>query len=167
MTSRLVRVTGAAFVALALAGATVTAQGTGGGSAGNQSVGSLQVDGLGPATPIYGFGLDVINAGSASSGGGGGAGKADFKDIQVVRLSDAASPQLFRYAVSGQHIESVRITLVKGPGSSASSYELRDVVVTGFSNADGVEQVGFSFHEIAMTAGGVTTCWDLAGNVGC
>jgi Type VI secretion system effector, Hcp len=162
MISRTIRIAIATLFALAVASTALVAQG------GAQAAGSLLVDGITTqATPIYAFGLSVTNTG-APVGGGGGAGKAEISNIEVTRLSDAASPQLFRAAVLGMHIASVRIDLFKsGPGTSASSYVLHDALVTGFGNANGLETVAFAFRSVEVTAGGVTYCFDLATNASC
>jgi hypothetical protein len=167
MTSRMIRLAVSALAALAVASTVVMAQG--GGAAVNQAAGSLLVDGISAqATPIYEFGVSVTNAAAPPGGGGGGAGRADFSNIEVSRLSDAASPQLFRAAVTGLHISSVRIDLFKsGAGTSASSYVLHEAVVAGFSNTNGVERVAFTFRSVEVTAGGVTYCFDVAANASC
>ena len=168
MRVRMIRMAISALAALAVASTAVIAQG-GGGTAGNQASGSLQVEGVtSQATPIYQFGVSVTNAAPSTSGGGAGAGRADFSNVEVTRLSDAASPQLFRAAVLGVHIETVRIDLFKaGPGTSASSYVLHDAVVAGFSNTNGVERVAFGFRSVEVTAGGATMCFDRAANSPC
>jgi type VI protein secretion system component Hcp len=129
-------------------------------------VGSLLVDGITPQeTAIYDFSVRVTASAPAPGGGGGGGGKAEFTNVEVSRLPDAASPQFFKYAATGIHIPQVRIEMRKA-GANAS-YVLHDALVTGFGNADGAETVAFAYRMIEVTVGGVTTCFDLATNASC
>jgi len=157
----------AALLAVVLSGAAVTAQGNKGPAV--QPVGSLQIDSLGGGAvgPVYSFGFEATNT-TTSTGGGGGTGKATLTDVQVSRLPDAISPSLFRAGLTGTHIPVVRIS-VFGAGKSApdSTYVLSDVLISGFSSADGFERVSFKFRTIEMLVGGSQFCYDLGTNSAC
>jgi hypothetical protein len=157
----------ATLLAVALSGAAVTAQGNKGPAV--QPVGTLQIDSLGGGAigPIYSFGFEATNS-TTSSGGGGGAGKATLTDVQVSRLPDVISPALFRAGLTGIHIPVVRMT-VFGASKNApdSTYVLNDVLISGFSSADGLERVSFKFRTIEMLVGGSQFCYDLSTNSAC
>jgi len=157
----------AAVLAVVLSGVAVTAQGNKGATV--QPVGSLQIDSLGGGAvgPIYSFGFEVTNS-ATSQGGGGGAGKATLTDVQVSRLPDAISPLLFRAGLTGTHIPVVRIG-VFGASKTApeSTYVLNDVLISGFSSADGLERVSFKFRTIELLVGGAQFCYDVTTNSAC
>jgi type VI protein secretion system component Hcp len=168
--SESVRVGLALFAAIALAGAGLTAQGIKGASQGNtavQPIGSLQIDGLGGAAAIYGFGFEVTNP-SSFPGGGGGAGKSTLTDVQVTRLPDLISPSLFRTGLLGTHLQTVRINLSGASKSAAdSTYVLTNVLVSGLSSSDGLERVSFKFERIEMIVGGAQFCYEQTTNSSC
>jgi hypothetical protein len=161
------RVAAAAIVAVALGGAAVNAQGNSG--KGTQPIGTMQIGALGTSSPIFTLSFSVTNSGSiGSAGGGAGAGKAILSAVEVTRLPDVVSPQLFKNAVLGVHLPAVQIT-VPGSGKSSpdASYVLNDAFVSGFSTVDGVEHVAFTYRSIDVTVAGAHFCFDVAENTGC
>lgn len=112
---------------------------------------------------------------------GGGAGRATFRDFQIVKLVDKASPQLFLSCAGGKHIKEATLS-VRRPAPQQLEYlkiKFSEVLVTSFEEAAGVdppqETIGFTFGQIEMTytpqdAGGavgtpVPAGWDLSKNV--
>ncbi len=168
----LATIAAAALVALALAGGGAAVQGKAAATAiqpgaKSQPVGVLVIDELGGApTAIQGFGFEMTNPAS-SGGSGGGAGKATLSDVTITRAADSLSPQLFRAGVMGTHLPSVRITLYGSGNAPEAAYLLNDVIVSGFSSADGSERVSFAFKQIDITIGGSHTCFDLATYAAC
>jgi Type VI secretion system effector, Hcp len=162
------RIAAAAIVAIALGGAAVNAQGNSGKGA-PQPVGTIQIGALGAASPIFSLGFSVTNSGSTgSAGGGAGAGKAILSAVEVTRLPDVMSPQLFKDAVLGVRLPAVQIS-VPGSGRSSpdASYVLNDAFVSGFSTIDGVEHVAFIYRSIDVTIAGARFCFDVAENTAC
>jgi hypothetical protein len=170
MANGFLRVIPATLVAVMLAAAGVLAQAKPGTNPNlaPQPVGTLTVEGIAETpTAIFSFGFDVTNSGSLA-GGGGGAGKATFSDIQITRQLDAVSPQLFRTATLGIHLAGAQIN-VYAPGTTTvqSTYRLTNLLVSGVNNTNGVESVSLRVARVEVTAGGVTTCFDLATNAAC
>ena len=80
----------------------------------------------------------------------------------------AASPGLFRATVTGQHIQSARIDVyAAGTTTVQATYQLTDLLVSGVSSGAGAETVSLRFTRIAVTVGGVTTCFDFQTNASC
>jgi type VI protein secretion system component Hcp len=139
-----------------------------GATSASHPVGTLLVDGIGSQpSSIYSFGIGVSHPVTVGSGGGSGAGNPQVTNVQVTRLSDALSPQLFRAAVLGVHIASVDITIAKTGAAAASLYTLEDAVITGLATSDALEQMSFAFARVRLSVGNATTCYDVASNSSC
>ena len=167
-----VRLASATIIAFLLAGTLAAAQGgirSVSAQAGATVVGTLRVDKISDSpTPIFGLGVSIVNTADSSSGGGGGAGKATFSDFTVSRQSDAVSPLLFKAAATGQHIVKVQIDVFQANSTNVeASYILSNVLVSGYSNDGSFEKIAFSFAKIEFVSGGVSSCFDLSGNLGC
>ena len=166
------RLATATIIAL-LAGSIVTAQsGIRGVSAqaGATVVGTLRVDNVTESpTPIFGLGFSIVNSSDTTGGGGGGAGKATFSEFAVTRLPDSASPVLFKYAATGQHITKVQIDVFRPNTSTVdATYILTDVLVSSFSTDASFEKISFTFQKIEFLSGGARTCYDRStGSPGC
>jgi len=161
-----IRVCAAVCLAVAVAGVGVRAESK--AVAGTPQVGTMQIASLGGAvSPIFGFGFSVTNPSSGSVGSGSGSGKAVLSAVEVTRIPDGTSPELFRRAVLGTHIPVVQI-LTNGSGKTTdAAYTLNNVTVSGFENADGVERVLFTYRSIEIVSGGSSFCFDAAENASC
>jgi type VI secretion system secreted protein Hcp len=108
-------------------------QGTVSGSAANGS----------NAIEIENFSFDIGEANaSGSQSSGAGAGKVTFSPFQITKKIDSASPQLFRLAINGEAIKSVRCSLYRernAQGATLGPYltaVLANATITKF-NVDG------------------------------
>ena len=79
----------------------------------------------------------ITQRSSMHSGSGGGAGKATVGDLVFDHYIDRASPNLFRYCVTGKHIESAVLVARKAGGSPLEYLKMtmNDVIVTGVSSS--------------------------------
>ena len=120
------------------------------------------IDGGDPGSPtidVLAYSWGASNSGSAAHGGGGGAGKANFQDISITKLVDKASPVLFKYCATGQHIPSVTLNVNRpgGPkGAPYMQYKLEEVFVTSVSHGSSgdnkpTENVTFNYGSIKQT----------------
>lgn len=100
---------------------------------------------------------EVTQPSSMHSGSGGGTGKARANDLEFVHALDKASPNLFKYCVTGKHIPEAVLTIRKAGGSPLEYLKLtmKDVLVTlvrpsSASEEEGkiTETVRLSFTEI-------------------
>jgi type VI secretion system secreted protein Hcp len=107
---------------------------------------------------ILSFSFGVDQPGTSASGGGGGAGKATFSDMHFSTHASKASPKLFLFCATGQHIPSATF-VVHRPGGDTNAYYkvvLQDVMVTswqsGASDGSGIplEQISVNFAGIKL-----------------
>src|SRR5262249_32430127 len=70
------------------------------------------ITGDGPGGTIEAFGSDEPIS-IALSGGGGGAGKAVIGPLVITKDVDSASPQLVSAALTGRHIQQVKVDLIR------------------------------------------------------
>jgi len=93
---------------------------------------------------------DVSQTGTAGSGTGLTAGKVEHHDIEIRKLVDKASPILYKFCCSGDHIASADLYVRKAAGGTeALEYivlHFEDLVITGFTlggqpQADQIEEV--------------------------
>jgi type VI secretion system secreted protein Hcp len=122
-------------------------------------------------------------AGGPAVGAGVGAGRAHFKEFQVVMHVSKASPSLFLASATGKHIKeanlSVRRAGAKGQGIEYLKIKLSDLLVSSFDESGSgdvpVESVAFNFGRIdvsytqqqpgGVAGGAVTAVFDLSANV--
>jgi type VI secretion system secreted protein Hcp len=105
---------------------------------------------------IESFSWGVSNSGSLVVGGGGGAGRAVPSDFAVVMPFSSASPQLFKKAVLGQHIDTATIELRRAAGDQREAflkYGFRTIAVktiswTSSGDEGPEEEVTFEFGEL-------------------
>jgi len=65
----------------------------------------------------FSFGVEnTLSIGSAS--GGAGSGKATFKEFNIKKVTDTASPALFKTCVTGGHYKSVTLYIRKSGGAT-------------------------------------------------
>lgn len=128
------------------------------------AIGQLTI-GDAASVPIFAVSSVVENVG----GGAGGAAPAALSDIAIVKRADALSTPLFSAIVRGEHLPTVRIDLHEpGKATVAASFELADVVVTGFTTSgDQGEAVTFDFRRVTFSAAGQSFCWDTLSNTSC
>jgi type VI protein secretion system component Hcp len=125
--------------------------GGGGGTApAPKIVGRIEIDGLGKAgeaSSLFSVKIDVKTSGGGF-GGGGGSGKATFDDFALLKPIDALSPQLLIATATGEHFREATIEIFgeSGPsGPPVLTWELKDVVVSGFDFAVTGEGVADAF----------------------
>jgi type VI secretion system secreted protein Hcp len=89
---------------------------------------------------VVSFSFGAAQHGSFHTGGsGGGSGKAEIRDISLMKQVDKASPQLFKFCASGKHIKNIVIYAQKaGDGDNALTYytiKLEDAIVSSVDNS--------------------------------
>ena len=86
----------------------------------------------------------------------------------MTRSTDSTSPVLFGFLTRGTVLPKVEIA-GSLPGGTPFSYELTDVIISGFSSSAGgssfAESMSLNFTKIKMTVGDNTTTYDLAQNI--
>lgn len=125
----------------------------------------------------------VTQESTMHTGSGGGAGKAQVNDLVFEHYVDRATPNLFKYCVTGKHIPEAKLTIRKAGGSPLEYLKITmtDVVVTrvspGGSSTDDVkvrEKVGLSFAKVKSeyivqnqqggSGGAITASYDIQKN---
>jgi type VI secretion system secreted protein Hcp len=125
----------------------------------------------------------LSNAGSFSYGGGGGSGKASFSDLNFMKHTDAASPDIFLTCANGKHHDKATLTVRKA-GENPVEYliiTMEDVLISSMqcSGSEGTgiatESVSLNFAKVKFkytpqdAKGKAATpdekTWDIAGNV--
>jgi type VI secretion system secreted protein Hcp len=152
------------IVAVAAAIATATAFAVSGGDLpDNQTAGHVAVPGVQGGDPgttsidVKSWSWGVTNTSDLGGGGGGGAGRADLKELSIVKTVDKASPVLALKCANGQHLPEVVLT-VDRPGGSHAPYlqiTLTDAIITSVqpSGADDnipLEVVSFAYRAIEL-----------------
>jgi hypothetical protein len=87
---------------------------------------------------LLSYGFAPTNA--AGTGGGGASGKVKFNEFRIVKVTDKASPNLFKACAKGEHFKSATITLAKKSGSGKKVYlviNLDEVVVSSYQAGSG------------------------------
>jgi type VI secretion system secreted protein Hcp len=107
----------------------------------------------------FSFGaMNPVTIGSAAKGGGGG--KASLSAFSVMKISDAASPQMFQACCKGQHFPKAKVTLRKAGGTAMDYlvYEFEKCYVdsiqwSGSSGGDDrpVESLSITFGKVTIT----------------
>ena len=123
------------------------------------------------------------NSGSHSSGGGGGSGKVSLQDFHFVMKMSKASPKLFLFCASGEHIPEGLLTCRKA-GKDQQEYlivKFTDLIVSSYQTGGSshgevvpTDQVSLNFAKIEVdykeqkadgTLGGSTKAgWDVKQN---
>jgi len=110
-------------------------------------------------------------SGTTHMGPGAGAGKANFQDISLTRLSDGNTAMLIDRVASGAHMAEVMLR------QGNVTIVMKDVIVASVSfngatnpvgNGDVLrENVTLNFGEFNMTIDGSSACWNIAENITC
>lgn len=110
---------------------------------------------------IQSFSLGASNPTSIGSGGGGGSGKASLSSMNVMKITDKASPVLFQSCAQGTHFPKATVTLHKAGGDEAVDYlkyEMERVYVesiqwSGSSGGDDrpAESLSLAFGKVTVT----------------
>ncbi len=136
---------------------------------------------------IVSFNFGAAQHGSFHTGGaGGGSGKAEIRDIAIVKEVDKSSPKLFSACASGKHIKEIIIYSQKaGDDQQPLTYykiKLEDVIVSsvdnqGASHGDAImESIVFNTAKVTFDyqpqsrsgskeGGVVTASYDIRQNV--
>lgn len=109
---------------------------------------------------IISFSFGASQHGSFHTGGaGGGSGKAEIRDISVMKQVDKSSPELFRACATGKHLKEVVIYSQKASGNDPLVYykiRMEDVIVSsvdnqGASNGDAImESIVFNTAKLTF-----------------
>jgi type VI protein secretion system component Hcp len=128
-------------------------------AAGTKPIGMMSVAGLtSEAVPIIGVTWDAAQPGPQHS-------------FAVTRIPDQASPLFFFRALLGTTAATAQIIL-SSKGNLPTTYDLTDVLLTSVSvqtDAKGqlTEVIQLQINRLAITAEGVSKCWDFAANIAC
>lgn len=137
---------------------------------------------------IESFGFSVAQpGGGVGTAGGHAGGRADFGDLQITKLVDAASPNLYQACAKGTVIKEGILTLRRAGGDNPIAYfevTMNDVMVTSIAPSgtkhDMAAVPGESFTlaygaiqwkyvktdpETGQAQGEVATGWDVKKNV--
>jgi type VI secretion system Hcp family effector len=133
---------------------------------------------------INSFQFGVSNAVSTGGTGGAGSGKASFTDLQITKITDKSSPQLFLHSLDSKTLTKAEIFLTKDNGGNQftfAHYILENLVISSYSISSGgdtpAETVGINYAKlqtetITMNPDGtpgetVKFCWDNVANHEC
>jgi len=128
----------------------------------------LIIDGVpGPSTSldkaidIMSFSFGASNSavfGPGASGGESRAGRADVSHVNIMKVTDKTSPQLFENCVTGDYIKSVDIQYFKAMGNKQEVYykiHMENVIITSVqisgSNENPTESVSFAFSKVKVS----------------
>ena len=121
-------------------------------------IGLLYVDGTGfdpkVGVPILAFSGGVTSTPAGGGGGGGGAGKAVLDPFSVLKVIDASSPLLFGAAVTGTHLKSVKIEILRADTSVEQVYLLSDALIISVKPTQGglqsMEEHSIDFSKVQL-----------------
>ncbi len=118
-------------------------------------------------------------SGTASSAGGATVERANFKDFEVVKTMDKASPKLAIACADGTHIKEITIELCRAGSDKVKYMEYKlsnciisSVIAKGGDEGEPSERVKFNYGKIHWTyiqqkrsdgsgGGNVAAGWDL------
>jgi type VI secretion system secreted protein Hcp len=145
--------------------------------------GESVVKGFEDQMQILSWGWGMTQTGTTHAASGGGAGKVEVHDLQVVKIIDAASPNLALSCAKGTHYDSAVLTMRKAGGTALEyvTLTLTDVIVSSYSVAEsGGDQlqdtVALNFAKFkysyqpqdnkgAKKGGAIDATYDIAKNV--
>jgi type VI secretion system secreted protein Hcp len=105
------------------------------------------------------WGWSIQNSSAVRHGTGSGAGKASISDLRFDHRVDRASPILFKYAASGEHIDEAVLSVRKAAGKNGPlqylKITMKNVFVTHVSQSGGGseahESVTLSFSDFKQS----------------
>ncbi len=131
--------------------------------------------------------IDVVSwswgasqAGTGGQGGGSGAGKVQIQDLTLTKYIDKATPALFQKCCTGDHIDTVLLTVRKAGGKPLEYLKITmeqvlvSSVTTGGSGGQDrlTENITLNFSKVKMeytpqtakagAAPSVSAGWDIA-----
>lgn len=117
-------------------------------------------------TPVCGRPIDVISwsfgetqMGSATAAGGGAAGKVNMQDFKFTMRTNKASPTLFQYCASGEHIPIAILIVRRGAAGPTLQVEylkitLTNVLVSSFVNVGNSKSTeAYPMEEVSLKFG--------------
>lgn len=122
--------------------------------------GTVTRKGLEKFMEVYSFSFGASNPVSVNASGGMGAGKASVSSFNLMKKSDATSPELFQACCTGKHFPDATIQLFKAGGTQQKflEYLLEDVMVesvqwsgSGGGDDTPTESVSVAFQKITVT----------------
>lgn len=105
------------------------------------------------AMDIMSWSGGVQQTGTAGSGGGAGGGRAQFKDISLIKQMDKSSPKLLLLAATGEHIKRATIICRKA-GKTPQEYlkvTLSDAILSSYSVGGGGSPIATESLSIAYS----------------
>ena len=83
---------------------------------------------------VISFSWAATQTGTSASGGGSGAGKVSISDIEIRKRTDRASPVLYQFCCTGQHIAKADLTIRKAGGEQLEylKIHLEDLIISSF-----------------------------------
>ena len=124
----------------------------------------LELEGLGEST-VLAWSWGASQSGSFHVGGGGGAGRANFQDLSVTKLSDDLSPLILESVALGRVHESAILT------TDTMVFEMRDVLVTSISmgassnDREQTENITLNFAAYCLRKNAAESCFNIADNL--
>ena len=130
----------------------------------------------------YHHGLHQPISSTASSAGGASAGRVDFGDLSITKLTDKATPKIFEACCVGKHLKEIIIEVCRSGGDKQKFLEIRleQVLISGYDHdASGSdfpkEAISFNPGKFKITysqqkradgtlGGNVSGGWDLTQN---
>jgi len=152
-----------------------------------KKIGESTSKGFEGAMEIYSFSFGASNPVTIGSGSTGiGAGKVSISSFNLMKKSDKASPELFHYCASGEHLPKAKVTLRKAAGKEQVNFLVYDfekcmiesIQWSGSSGGDDAptESVSMAFGKVTITytqqdatgkaASPVVQSWDVTTNKG-
>jgi type VI secretion system secreted protein Hcp len=115
--------------------------------------------GLEKSIELYSFSFGASNPVSVNAHGGMGAGKVSISSFNLMKKSDATSPELFQACCTGHHYDEAVVQLFKAGGTQQKfiEYKFEDVMVesiqwSGSSGGDDTptESLSFAFQKVEI-----------------
>ena len=128
---------------------------------------------------IQSFSWGLSNPSSMAGGGGGATGKVQFQDFHFTKTIDKSSPKLMQAVATGEHLNTVDLSVNRGGTAEYYVIHLENVMVSSYSTLGGsggvpMEEVSFTYQKIEMqylptnpdgtAAEAVKASWDLKTN---
>ena len=102
----------------------------------------------------YSFGASQPISGVRSTAGAGSSERANFQELVITKQTDKASPKLFLFCASGNHIKEVTLVLHRATGSKQKYLEVKmtQVIISSYTNG-GAKDTDFPRDSVSMNFG--------------
>jgi len=107
---------------------------------------------------LLSFSHDIRQPASATVGtaGGGTTARTQHGDYTITKYVDIASPKLYEFASSGQHLDTVSVEMMRASGASRVKYmqvDMTDVVISYVAPSGGATATRIGFDTANQGAG--------------